>query len=106
MMAQTSSYLISQGDAITYGPSKTDSRRIKHHILVGNQGLFLASALTPGIGSELVMPHPESKSLYRPAGWQNLGVKGCSEVGFTYENAIDKLIYICSESNKLFKFQF
>ena len=106
MMAQTSSYLISQGDAITYGPSKTDSRRIKHHILVGNQGLFLASALTPGIGSELVMPHPESKSLYRPAGWQNLGVKGCSEVGFTYENSIDKLVYMCSESSKLFKFQF
>lgn len=106
LMSQTSSYLISQGDKITYSPSKTDSRRIKHHILIGNQGLFLSSALTPGIGSELVMPSTKSQQLYRPASWQTLGVKGCSEVGFTYENEIDKLIFICSKSRKFFKFSF
>lgn len=106
LMSQTSSYLISQGDKVTYGASKTDSRRIKHHILVGNQGLFLSSALTPGIGSELVMPEPISKELYRPAPWQNLGVKGCSEVGFTYENKIDKLVFMCGAPKKLFKFSF
>lgn len=106
IMSQTSSYLISQGKKITFGPSKTDSRRIKYNILVGNQGLFLSSALTPGIGSELVMPSPLNQELYRPAPWQTLGVKGCSEVGFTYENQIDKLIFICGAAKKFFKLSF
>ena len=104
IMSQTSSYIISQGDKVTYGPSKTDSRRIKHHILVGQQGLFLSSALTPGIGSEIIMPYPNNQELYRPAPWQGLGFKGCSEVGFTLEKGRDKLTYLCGESKKLFKF--
>jgi subtilisin family serine protease len=106
IMSQTSSYIISQGEQITYEASQTDSRRIKHHILVGRQGLFLASDLTPGIGAELITPYAQDQSLYRPANWQTLGVNGCQEVGFILEGQKDKLVFLCAESQKLIKLSF
>lgn len=101
-ISQTNNELVWQGDQLTSTPSKTDARRIKHQLLQKSMSLFLPSDLSPGLGSEIITAWDET-SLYRPAAYQTLGVKSCSEVRMIYEDNKDKLIYYCSEENKILK---
>ena len=103
LISQTSNELIQQSSSISTTPSKTDARRIKHQILRTSQALFLRSDLTPGLGSELIKPWSRTGSLYRPAMYQTLGAKGCSEVQIIFENSADKLVYLCASTNEILK---
>jgi subtilisin family serine protease len=103
LISQTNNELILQSSTTSTTPSKTDARRIKHQILNTTQALFLPSSLTPGLGSELIRPWIDGNNMYRPSMYQTLGAKGCSEVKMILENDIDKLVYLCSSTNKILK---
>jgi subtilisin family serine protease len=102
-LSQTASQLLYQGLENGKTESKTDARRIKHSLLRSEQALFLSSALTPGIGSEVIQSTLDKKDLYRPAHFQMLGTKGCAEVGFIFENSKDKIVFSCSDLGKIIK---
>jgi len=102
-LSQTSSLLLYQGIESGKTESKTDARRIKHSLLRSEQALFLSSALTPGIGSEVIQSTIDKRDLYRPAHFQMLGTKGCAEVGFIFENSKDKIVFSCSDLGKIIK---
>lgn len=99
-LGQTSNRLLYRD---TQTVSNTDARRIKHKLLRSEQALFLASNLTPGIGSEVVKLNKATQTLYRPAAFQMLATKGCTEVGFIFENTFDKAVFSCPELKKLIK---
>jgi hypothetical protein len=103
VMSQTSNRILFEDDDIQQTVSNTDSRRIKHSLLRSKQALFLSTNLTPGIGSEVIQVHQKTHTLYRPAAFQMFGTKGCTEVGFVFEEGHDQIIFNCPESKKLIK---
>ncbi len=102
-LSQTASQILYEGLDTGNTESKTDARRIKHTLLRSKQALFLSSALTPGIGSEVIQSTTDKRGLYRPAHFQMLGTNGCSEVGFIFEDSQDKIIFTCPELGKIIK---
>ena len=85
--------------------SKVDAKRIRHQLLKYSNALFLSSAYTPGIASEVIAAKSTSngKNIYRSSMWRMLGVKGCSEIGFIQEDNKDKLTYFCEQENIILK---
>jgi len=105
MLSQTRHHILQQDSGINVSKvlSNSDNKRIRHHILVNTQGLYLGENQTPGLPSELLTPWQGGKNLFKPASWRLFGVKGCSEIGFILEENQDKLVYVCAESKKILK---
>jgi len=80
--------------------SNTDAKRIKHGLLSHSLGLFLSSAYTPGLNSELIQKGSDSK-LIKPSHLQFVPAQGCFESGLISDDETDKILFTCPDSKKL-----
>ncbi|MCO4754559.1 MAG: S8 family serine peptidase [Bacteriovoracaceae bacterium] len=78
--------------------ARTGTKRIKHSFLKEDIGLYLRSADSPGLGSELIKI--EDETIVRKAKAQLLGAKSCVEAG---KSTQDILFFVCPESAKVLK---
>ena len=92
------------GSGTSRVPSKVGLSRIMHDILGSRAGLYLRSAFSPGLGSE-VIAIDNSGVVSRPAKWFTLGVNDCAETGLVSEGAQDTLVFVCPTSAKVIHFK-
>lgn len=102
-ISQTATSLVlNNGNTTSSLTSNTDAKRIKHGLLSSRLGLFLSSAYTPGLNSEIITLNEDSE-LIKPSHLQFVSTNGCFETGLISENQKDKVQFVCPESKKLFQ---